>query len=57
MNINEVFKEDEEANVILCFNGLLVTMPTRGIIVNCTLLNIYLMVDSIVSHETLSLMD
>ena len=57
MNVNEVFQEDEEANVISGFNGFLVTMPTRGIRFDFTLLHVDMMVDSITSHEKLSLMD
>lgn len=34
-----MFQEDEEANVISNFNGLLVITRTRGIRVDCTLLH------------------
>ena len=57
MNLNKVFQEYEEENMILYFNGLLVTTPTKGIRVDFTLLHIDMMVDSIASHDKLSLMD
>jgi len=56
-NVTKVFQEDEEANLISSFNGLLVTMPIRGIRVDYTFLHVDMMVDSIGSHEKLSLMD
>lgn len=56
INIDKLFQEYEEVNVIRWFNGLLVTIPTRGIRVDCALLHVDMIIDSIASHDKFSLM-